>query len=164
MSRAGLPWTENNLHERPDAVQGPFAAIDVERRNGLPARKGRGQPSQAQDMVQVAVGEKDPVQPAETQAAPQQLALRALAAVDQEAMVLVQHHRRRQAAVNGWRRGRSPEKDQLEQGNLLTGVTVPPSSGGTVSTVGMIIAQPGHLANHSRRAAGRDLTNIQRGL
>ena len=51
--------------------------------------KGGYQPAEAEDVVKVRVGEQDFIEPLEADAAAEKLALRAFAAVDQEAIFIV---------------------------------------------------------------------------
>ena len=67
-------------------------------------------------MIQVAVGEQDALQPLEAQPAAEDLALGAFTAVDQKAILPVQHHRRRQAALDRRGRGRGAEENELNMG------------------------------------------------
>jgi len=95
-------------------VKGVTAAPDFQRVDALPAHEGGEQPGQAKDVIQVAVREQDTVQALEADAALEQLALRAFAAVYQKAILPGQDDLGRQPAQDR-RRGRgSPQKDQLE--------------------------------------------------
>ena len=72
-----------------DAVERPLAAVDVHFLDGFPAHEGGEQPCQAEDVVQVTVGDENIAQVPEADAGLQDLALGALAAVDQEAEFIV---------------------------------------------------------------------------
>jgi hypothetical protein len=97
-----------------DAGQRGRAAEDVEFLQRLPAPQRARQPAQPQDVVQVAVGEENLVEATEAQAGAQQLALRALAAVDHEAVFVGHHQRRREAALHRRRGSRCTEKDEFK--------------------------------------------------
>jgi hypothetical protein len=62
----------------------------------------------------MAMGQQDFVQPLESQPAAQDLPLGALSAVDQEALVIVHHHRRGESSLDGWCGGGRPEEDELD--------------------------------------------------
>ena len=54
-----LPRAKDDFHERLHPCQRHRAAVDVEFLQRLPAAQRAGQPAQAQDVVQVAVGEQN---------------------------------------------------------------------------------------------------------
>jgi hypothetical protein len=61
-------------------------------------------------MIEVAVGDQYPIEPAKTDPGPQNLALGAFATIDQEAVVSKTYDLRAKAAVHGWSGGRGPEE------------------------------------------------------
>lgn len=65
-------------------------------------------------MIQVTMGEQNFIQPSKTQAGAQQLALRAFAAIDHEAVFVRQHQCRRQPALHRGRRSRCSQKNHLK--------------------------------------------------
>ena len=101
--------------ELADAFQRPTAAEDLQLFDRLPAREGRDQPCQAQDVVEVTVGDQDAVEALEAQARLEDLALGALAAVDQEAVLVVDDHLGGEAAPDGGGRSGGAEEDDFEQ-------------------------------------------------
>ncbi len=123
-----LPWPKDNLHQRLHTRQGKRPAVDVQFLQRLPAPQRAGQPAQAQDVVEVTVGEQNLVEPAETQARAQQLALRAFAAVDHEAVLVGQHERRRKPALHRRGGGGCAEKDEFEHDGQCTGSVLFPAN------------------------------------
>jgi hypothetical protein len=109
---------ENQFHRRlgapqddaEDEVPYPFqrgpSAVNLQILYGLPAGKGGNQSTQAQDVVQVTVGQQDAVQPFEPQPALENLPLGALTAIYQKPMVLIEHHLGREVPMDGRRRCR----------------------------------------------------------
>ncbi|MEZ4555836.1 MAG: hypothetical protein R2854_05180 [Caldilineaceae bacterium] len=110
---------EDHIHQRGHAGQRGGAGEDVQFLQRFPAPQSRGQPAQAEDVVQMAVGEQDFVQAAEAEAAAQQLPLGAFAAVDHEAVFVVHDNGRRQPALDRRCRRRCAEEDEFKQERLL---------------------------------------------
>jgi hypothetical protein len=69
-----------------DDVERPRAAMDRHDIGALPQPQRRKQPRNAEHMVEMAVRQQEPVEPSEASAAPEQLALRTLPAVDHDAV------------------------------------------------------------------------------
>ena len=78
-------------------------------------RQGRDQTADAEQVVEMAVGEQDRLEPAQPEAALEQLALGALAAVHQEPAVPVQDDQRRQPPVDRRHPRSGAKKHDLEQ-------------------------------------------------
>jgi hypothetical protein len=74
----------------------------------------RGEPAQPQQMIGIGMGQQHAVQPAQPEPALQQLALRPLAAVDQEPSLAVDHDQRRQPPLDRRHAGRGAEKNDFE--------------------------------------------------
>jgi hypothetical protein len=107
-----VPGEDDLEQQIADAAQCGPAAVDVDVVEVLPAGQRTDQPAQAEDVVEVAVGQQHRVEPLEAQAAAQNLALRALAAVEQEAVVAVQNEVAGQPPRDGRRgRGRAEKYD-----------------------------------------------------
>ena len=96
---------------------------DVERTRAGVDRHGLGAPPQPQrrketgnpeHVVEMAVGQQDPIKPSEAGAAPKQLALRALPTIHQYAMAADLHQKTRMVAVRGRDARRSSKKRQIE--------------------------------------------------
>ena len=88
-----IPYAENDLHQSMDSGQRLLAAVNFQRIQGLPVAQRARQSPKTQYVVEMTVCEKDLVKPAKTEAAAQNLALRALAAIYQEAVLLCHHQR-----------------------------------------------------------------------
>ena len=84
-----------------NAVKRGSAAVDLQLLDGLPAHERGEQPAEAQDVVEVSVGDEDAVEPLEAYPRLQDLPLRALAAVHQEAVLVVLHQVGGQVAFGG---------------------------------------------------------------
>ena len=108
--------TKNDLHQTVDPGERGPAGVYVQLLQRLPVTECAGQPSESKNVVEVTVGEKNLVQSTKTKPAAQNLALRAFAAVDKEAVFLHHHHCGGQAAVNRRSRSRGTQKDQFKQG------------------------------------------------
>ncbi len=67
-------------------------------------------------MVQMAVGQEDTIQAPEPEPTAQQLALCTLAAVNEETVLLVQDHRRRQPTMDRRCGGRGTQENKLKHG------------------------------------------------
>ena len=78
----------------------------------FPAAECREQAAQAENMIEVRMRQEDPVEALEADAAAEDLALRAFAAIDQETLFAGQDRQRRQAAIDRRRGGRCAEEDQ----------------------------------------------------
>jgi hypothetical protein len=72
-----------------DAIQCPLAGIDLHLVERFPAGQGREQAGQPQDVVEMAVGDQDALQPFEAHPRLQDLPLGALSAIHQEAVFIV---------------------------------------------------------------------------
>ena len=120
-----LPAAQHHAVEQVmDAVERPLAAVNVQFLDGFPAHERGEQPGQAEDVVQVAVGDENVAQVPEADAGLQDLALGAFAAVDQEAEFVVLDDLRGKAALGGGGGGGGAEKDDFKHcGNY----TLPPS-------------------------------------
>ncbi len=97
-----------------DAVEGPLATIYVNLINCLPAHECGEQPCQPENMVKVSMGDEDMLQVLEANAGLQDLALCALAAIDQEAKLVVLDHLGREPAFGGGSGGGCAEEDYFK--------------------------------------------------
>ena len=88
-----------------NAFQRPGAAPDLQFFDRFPSGKGGKQPSQAQDVVQMAMRYEYSIEPPETDPGSEDLALSALTTVDQDAIVAEANNVSAKPAV--YRRGRS---------------------------------------------------------
>jgi len=124
-----------------DASHRPASGEDFHFFHRFPAHEGGEQPAEAQNVVEVAVGDEDFVKPLESQAGFQNLPLGALAAVHEEAVFVVNDDLRREAPVNGGGGGGGAEKDDFKQGDAFEGEITLPNlagyrSGGIVLSLG----------------------------
>jgi hypothetical protein len=74
-----------------NALEGEFSGMDLQVVDRLPAQEGGKQSTQPKDVIQVTVGDEDVVEVLESQPGLQDLALGALAAVDEKAMLIMFH-------------------------------------------------------------------------
>jgi hypothetical protein len=111
-----LVAAQDDAHEVADAIQRRAAAVDRDAIDRLPARERADQPAEPEDVVQVAVREQHRVEPLEAQPAAQDLTLRALAAVDQPALVAIHDDDGRQPAPHAGGRGGGAQECDLEHG------------------------------------------------
>jgi len=111
--RSGAPQDDAE-HQIVDPVQRTPGTVDLQTLDGLPPREGRDQSPQPQDVIQMAMGEQHTVETAEAQAAPQDLALRPLATVDEKALVAMQHHLCRQPPLDRGGRGCGAQEYQFK--------------------------------------------------
>ena len=65
-------------------------------------------------MIKVPMGQQHPSQPSEPKATAQDLTLRPLSTVNEEPLIAVEHHLRRQATLDRRCRRGSSQKDQFE--------------------------------------------------
>ena len=87
MQRDGRPSLVPESGEHPDDdVERPRTAVDRHDVGALPQPQRRKQPRNAEHVVEMAVCQQEPVEPSEASAAPEQLALRTLPAVDHDAV------------------------------------------------------------------------------
>jgi len=95
-----LAASQHNVDQVSHPLQRPVAGIDVQFFGCFPTGKCRHNTTKSQDVIQVSVGQQNRIEALEAQAAAQQLALCALAAVDHEAPILVKNDRRGQVAAH----------------------------------------------------------------
>ena len=85
-------------------------------------KRARGnEPRQPADMVEMRVGQQDMTQPAKAQPGAHQLALGALAAIDQKSIGPVSDIQCRRAALGRWHSRGSSEKDEIKHGCSIAG-------------------------------------------
>ena len=82
-----MPGEDDLKQQVTDAAQCGPAAVDVDVVEVFPAGQRTDQAAQAEDVVEVAVGQQHRVKPLKAQTAAQNLALRALAAVEQLSLI-----------------------------------------------------------------------------
>jgi hypothetical protein len=70
-------------------------------------------------VVEVAVGQQEPVEPPEPGAAPEQLTLRALPAIDQDSIAAGFHQESGMVSLRRWDAGRGSEKSQVEHATTI---------------------------------------------
>jgi hypothetical protein len=89
LQRDGRPSLAPESGEHPDDdVERPRAAVDRHDIGALPQPQRRKQTRNAEHVVEMAVRQQEPVEPSEASAASEQLALRALPAVDHDAVAV----------------------------------------------------------------------------
>jgi hypothetical protein len=98
-----LTTAKDNIHEVADALQSPGATVDSQTSGCFPTGKRGDESPEAQNVVQMAVGEQDFVQAFETQAAAQNLALSSFTAVNKESAILVHDHGGGESTLYRWR-------------------------------------------------------------
>jgi hypothetical protein len=86
------------MNEIADSLHGMPPGVDLEPVDRFPAHEGRKQACQAQDVVEVTVRDQNPIQSSKTDSGLQDLALRALTAVNQESLLTVADDLRREPA------------------------------------------------------------------
>ena len=100
------------------------AAVHRELAAGFEKRQGGHQSTEAEQVVEMSMGEQDAVQPTKSEPAPQQLALRALTAVHEKPAVPVQNDQRRQPPLDGGHTCGGAKENHLEQISLTPGAAV----------------------------------------
>src|SRR5690606_37624850 len=83
----------------------------------LQQRQGGDEAAEPEQMIDVAMGQQHAIEAAQAEAALQQLALRALAAVDQKAAPFVHDEERRQPPLDRGHAAGSAKEHDLEQDN-----------------------------------------------
>ena len=117
---AGAP--QDNAEEKVvDALQGPGPGPDFQRFDCFPAHERGQQAGQSENVIEVSVGDQDPVQAPESQPRTKNLSLGSFAAVDQEAVISIGDDVRRQSALDGRGRSRCAKEDELNQAPARVG-------------------------------------------
>ena len=106
--------------QAPHGAERRRAAVHGEAAARFQQRQGGDQTADAEQMVEMGVGEQDAVQPTQPEPAREQLALGALAAVHQEPAPPVQDEQRRQPPIDGGHAGGGAKEHDLEQAALVT--------------------------------------------
>ncbi len=109
-ARAAQHHTEDQVF---DAIQRPAPTVDFQPVHGFPPRKGGDQPAQAQNVIEMAVGEQHALQTPEADPAAQNLPLRPFAAIDEKPLVAPQHDLRGQSPLNRRGGGRRAQHHQF---------------------------------------------------
>jgi hypothetical protein len=112
---------DDGVNEVVDAPHRPGPGEDFHFFHRFPAHEGGEQPAEAEDVVEMAVGDEDFVQPLEPQAGFEDLPLRAFSAVHEEAMFVVNDNLRGEPTVDGRSGGGSAEEDDFKQGRAFEG-------------------------------------------
>jgi hypothetical protein len=100
LQRDGGPSLAPESGEHPDDdVERRRAAVDRHDIGALPQPQRRKQTGNAEHVVEMAVRQEQPVEPSEASAAPEQLALRTLSAIDHDAVAPGFHQEARVVAV-----------------------------------------------------------------
>ena len=94
---------------------------------GFEQSQGGNQTTEAEQVVEMGMGEQDAIEPTEPQSAFEQLTLGALATVHQEPALLVQHHQRWQPSVDGRHTCGSAKENDFKQVPLASGKLCPVS-------------------------------------
>ena len=139
--------------ERSEEVGQAGRAVDDERDLAPPQREGLQHPRQAEVVVGVVVREEDLGELHQPDRGAQELALRALPAVEEDALAAAPEQDARQAAFCGRNRAGRPEKDEIE-------VHGPSVSGGGVKLFGPSADIPEAAVTHvtMRQRVSRSLT------
>ena len=96
------------------ALQRPRSPKYLNAIDRLPSRKGRYQPAQAENVVEVSVSKQNPAESLESQPAAQDLSLGTLSAVHEEAIVLMKDYLRRETPLDRWGGGGGAQEDDLD--------------------------------------------------
>ena len=99
----GTDWLtlHHAVQQVADTLQRVRAAVNLEAVNGFPAHEGGEQPAKPENVVEVSVGDEDAVEALKADAGLQDLALGTLAAVDQEAVLILLDEVGGQVALGG---------------------------------------------------------------
>ena len=113
--RNGRASLAPQTREHPDDdFKGARAGMDRHRVIALSQPQSREETGNAEHVIEMTVGQEDPVEPSETGATPEQLALCPLPAIDQDAIVTRFHQNAWMIALRRWDAGRGSEKGQIE--------------------------------------------------
>ena len=113
LDRVGQP-AEDRAAATPSSSSQPARPVDGQRQLAAAQRERLQHPGQPEEVVGVEVRQEDLVQVDEADVGAQQLALRALAAVEQQAVAAAPHERRRRRALCRRHRAGRPEEDDVE--------------------------------------------------
>jgi hypothetical protein len=72
-----------------DTFKGPSASPDLQAIDGFPAHESGKQPRQTEDVIEMPVGDQDPVETPKSDPRLQDLALRSLTTIDQEPVISI---------------------------------------------------------------------------
>src|SRR5690242_8564606 len=115
LERNGRPPLAPESRKHPDHdIEGAGTPMDRHDLAAPPQAQRREQPGDAKHMIEMGVRQQQPIEPSEACAAPQQLALRALAAIDHDAMPACFHEQSRMIALRRWHAGGGAEESQVE--------------------------------------------------
>ena len=95
-------------------VEGGFASPNFQLGHFFPTGEGRDQSTQAQNMIEVGMGEQDFVEALEANTTAKDLTLRAFTAIHEKTVFTSQNDLGGQAAMNRGRRGGCSEKDNFK--------------------------------------------------
>src|SRR5712672_2325805 len=106
-----------------DDVEGARTSVNRHDIRTLPQSQSRKEAGNAEHVVEMPVRQQEPAEPPEAGAAPEQLALRALPTIDNDAMAAGFHQKAWMIALRRWDAGRGSEKGQIEhdRGDTLIG-------------------------------------------
>jgi hypothetical protein len=109
-----LPAPDDVAQQGGGEAQGMRAGMDGEALRGAPQPERAGEAAEAQDVVEMAMRKQHLVQPPEAQPRLHDLSLRALAAIDEEAVGALVHEDGRKASFGGRHGGGGAEEGDLE--------------------------------------------------
>ena len=116
-----LPAAQHHAVEQVmDAVERPFATENIQFLDGFPAHECGEQAGQAEDVVEMTVGDENVVQVPEAEAGLQDLTLGALAAVNEEAEFVVLDDLRRKPAPGRRGGGGGAKEDNFKHRSYYT--------------------------------------------
>jgi hypothetical protein len=118
-SNRGGPSGQTTAQQAAGGAQRRRAPVHHEASARFQQRQRGDQTADAEQMIEMGVGEQHAVQSTEPDPAREQLALRALAAVNQEPARPVQDEQRWQPPVDRGHAGRGAKEDDLEQAALV---------------------------------------------
>jgi hypothetical protein len=104
----------NHDAERPEQGSRTARAVDDDRQIAAAQREGLQHPREAEDVIRVEVGQQDVLEIDEPRLRAQQLTLRSLTAVDEQAIAATPDERRRRASRRCRRGAGRAEKEQVE--------------------------------------------------
>ena len=100
--------------QRREQVAEPGRAVEAERQLAAAQREALQHPRQPEEVIGVEVGQEDVLEVGEADVGAQELALGALAAVDQQLVAAAADERRRGRPLGGGSRSRRPEEHDVQ--------------------------------------------------
>jgi Protein of unknown function (DUF3750) len=113
--RNGRPPLTPKAREHPDDdLERARTSVNSHDVGTLPQSQRRKEAGNPEHVIEMAMRQQEPIEPSEASAAPEQLALRTLAAIDHDAVVAGFHQEAWMVALRRWYAGRGSKKGQIE--------------------------------------------------